>query len=61
MECIFLYSTKACAATTTTYTWKPDNETLKTFCETANFGSCPRYQAYMELQEKSTTMKLKTK
>ena len=58
MECIFLDSDKMCEASDTNCNWKVDEETLKELCNGEDFRSCHRYKAFMELQEKSSTLKV---
>lgn len=62
MQCIFLDSeTKGYCSATNRQLWTVDEETIKKFCKIDGFEDCPRFKAYMELQEKSSTLKLKQK
>jgi hypothetical protein len=55
MECIFLEEGEKCTAHQpqfAPYGVKMDEETIKNYCKTEKFNTCPRYQAYMEYKEK---------
>jgi hypothetical protein len=55
MECIFLEEGQKCTAHQPQFAAngvKMDEETLKKYCRTEEFDTCPRYKAYMDYQGK---------
>jgi hypothetical protein len=55
MECIFLEEETKCTAHLPQFApfgVKMDEDTLKRYCKTAQFDTCPRYKSYMEYEEK---------
>ena len=62
MQCsIFEEADGHCYARIYATAWKADQTAIQKYCKTENFRECPRYQAYMEYQEKSSGLKLERK
>jgi len=62
MQCVLFEETNGqCLACVYTSKWKADQATIQKFCKTDSFSSCPRYCAFMEYQEATSTLKLKSK
>lgn len=60
MQCIFLKNgnQKTCHAAVFNNQWIVDEKALKELCEKENFKDCPRFMAYLRLQESMSTVKI---